>query len=170
MKKTFRIFIFFLATASILVSCLNNDTEERTQKMEADELMHYLGNLVASGYNIDTTASGVYYIKIDEGQGSFPKKGDTLSVTYAGYFIDGTLFGSSLLGTADSTMTFRYLENRMIKGFEDGISIMNKGSRYEFIIPSELAYGAEGEGAIPKYTTLIYVIKMVDIKPVSSSQ
>jgi FKBP-type peptidyl-prolyl cis-trans isomerase len=54
----------------------------------------------------------------------------------------------------------------MIPGWEDGLQVMNKDSRVQFIIPSELAYGSEGVGAkIPPYQTLIFVIKLFDIKP-----
>jgi FKBP-type peptidyl-prolyl cis-trans isomerase len=42
---------------------------------------------------------------------------------------------------------------------------MNKNSKMQFVIPSDLAYGSAGQGVIPPYTTLVFVIKMVDIKP-----
>ena len=150
------------ATPFIISSCLNNDHVTRTQEMEYSELNTYLGNLIQTGYNVDTTDLGVYYIVRTEGEGPFPKQGDTLSIGYAGYFIDGTEFDRS------DEFAFRYIDEPMLAGFEDGISLMNKGALIQMIIPSSLGYGASGTFNIPPYTTLVFVTEMKDIKPVAT--
>jgi FKBP-type peptidyl-prolyl cis-trans isomerase len=104
---------------------------------------------------------------MDEGEGELAKTGDTLTVGYAGYYIDGVLFDSSELSSADGKMTFilEHEEYRMVPGFEDAVKVLNKNARAQFIIPSELAYGSTGYGRIPPYQTLVFVIKMYEIKP-----
>lgn len=169
MTTKFRILLPLIAVTFSLISCLDMDTEERTLETEKGELDIYLNSLITKGYNVDTTDLGVYYVKLESGEGQFPQKGDTLSVAYAGYLIDGTLFQSTLMNSTDSTMTFRFLEDRMIAGFEDGMKLMNKGARIQLIIPSEFAYGAYGSYSIAPYATLIFVTKMVDIKPVATN-
>jgi len=53
----------------------------------------------------------------------------------------------------------------MIKGWDDGMKVINKDAKVQLIIPSEFAYGSEGSGTIPPYSTLIFVVKMMEINP-----
>lgn len=153
--------------AILFASCLKiNDIKETTEAEEIINLNNYLANLKLNGNDIDTTASGVYYITINDGTGDFAKTGDTLSVGYAGYYIDGTLFGSSFQSSAkDSTFTFVLDNPPSIKGWDDGMKVMKKNAKTQLIIPSSLAYGSEGAGIIPAYQTLVFVVVMKDIKP-----
>ena len=56
-------------------------------------------------------------------------------------------------------------KSRMIPGCEEGIKVINKGAKVQLVIPSGLAYGSDWYSIIPPYQTLIFVIKMYDIKP-----
>jgi len=154
----------FLLFLVVINSCL--DVEERTQETERQELNEYLNNLITYGHDVDTTDLGVYYVVVDPGEGPFPQPGDTLTIGYAGYFIDGSMFESTELSSETGDYTFIYKVDTLIPGLEDGLSLMNKGAKMEIIIPSELAYGAKGTMHIPKYTTLVFVTRMIDIKPV----
>ena len=107
----------------------------------------------------------MYYIIIDEGAGDFPKAGDTLQVGYDGYFIDGFLFDSSENLQEDGTYEFELGNPPLIPGWEDGMKVINKEAKVQLIIPSNLAYGSSGSGVIPAFNTLIFVVKMIDIKP-----
>ena len=88
----------------------------------------YLEGLRDKGSNVQKTEKGVYYIVIDEGEGDFAKSGDTLSITYSGYLIDGRLFDTSLDNPnfPDGKMEFVLEDDdsRMIPGFEDGMKEM----------------------------------------------
>lgn len=151
----------------LFASCIGlNDVKVPTEAEEIINLNKYLANLQKNGNDIDTTASGVYYIIINEGTGDCAKTGDTLRVGYAGYFIDGTLFGSSFQSSKkDSTFTFILDNPPSIKGWDDGIKVMKKNAKTQLIIPSALAYGSEGSGIIPPYQTLVFVVIMKEIKP-----
>jgi FKBP-type peptidyl-prolyl cis-trans isomerase FkpA len=169
-KMKFKIFINpLLALFAVLFisSCMKTD-DHKTYSAAEERLLRnaYLDSLIARGHNIDTTAAGVYYVLIEEGEGDYAKFGDTLTVGYAGWFIDGFMFDASDIHYPDGKMEFILGVNRMIPGWEDGLKVMNKESRVQFIIPSELAYGSEGVGKkIPPYQTLIFMIKLFDIKP-----
>ena len=61
-------------------------------------------------------------------------------------------------------MSFKYLEQRMVPGFEEGLGMLAKGGKAILIIPYYAAYGAKGRpGAIPPYSDLVFDIEMVDL-------
>ena len=166
MKKQVLILTIVFLVALFATSCLNPTVvEDRTAADEQGELAELLQNLSAKGNNIDTTALGVYYIRIAQGTGEFAKTGDTVSVIYAAYFFDGTMFDASYLHSTDSLFTFVLGTPPMIKGWDDGMTVLNKNSMAQLIIPSSLAYGSTGTGGIQPYQPLIFVVKMKSIKP-----
>ena len=157
-------FLFFVATA-----CLKDETIDYTPEREQGMLSEYLARLVSKGHNVDTTAAGVFYVPVEAGQGEMPKAGDTLSVIYYGFLITGEVFDASVWHSQDSLYTFVYKGVEMIEGWDDIMKYMNKGRKVECIIPSDLAYGAEGvPGVIPPFSTIVFAMKMKDIKPVAA--
>ena len=110
--------------------------------------------------NIDkeaiTTDSGLQYKVLIEGSGSKPKANSRVKVHYRGLLLNGAEFDSSW--SNDEPVTFR-LKN-VIKGWQEGIPLMPKGSVYVFLIPPELAYGERGSGLIPPNATLIFEIEL----------
>ncbi len=160
--------IYFVAVLLItfVSSCLKIDSEPiATAESEQIDLERYLNGLEQNGKDIDTTDLGVYFIRIEEGEGEFPKTGDTLEVGYAGYFIDGTLFDASDKFVKNGTVEFVLGEADMIQGWNEGMKLMNKNAKIQFIVPSKLAYGSTGSGTIPPYKTLVFVAKTINIKP-----
>ena len=107
--------------------------------------------------------SGLVYLIEKTNNGIKPKKGDQLSVHYTGTFRKSKeKFDSSL--DRGKPMSFKFLEQRMIPGFEEGISLLDKGSKAKIFIPYYLAYGSQGRSAIPPYSDLIFEIEIVDFK------
>ncbi len=149
-----------------LPSCFKDDSKKYTAEEEVIQREAYLDSM-RNRYEVHKTEKGVYYIIVDEGEGDFARAGDTLTIGYQGFFIDGVLFDSSENNFPNGKMEFVLEgdETRMIPGFEDGIKVMNKGAKVQLIIPSELAYGSQWNYNIPPYQTLIFVIKLHDIKP-----
>jgi len=167
MIRTVAIF-FTISTIFIATSCLDGIDENpypRTPELEESELNEALQKLVAEGYDIDTTNLGIYYIVNEEGEGPLAKAGDTLSLEYTGYFFGGQVFDASAYHYEDSIWKFVFKEMNLIPGFEDGISIMNKGAGIEMIIPSQYAYGAYGYGPVGPYTTILFSAKLHDLEP-----
>ena len=107
-----------------------------------------------------TTASGLQYKVLKEGTGPKPAATDTVQVSYVGKLIDGTVFDSS----ASHGGPIQFPINGVIAGWTEGVQLMSVGSEYEFYIPSNLAYGANGAGgAIGTIETLIFDVTLVSI-------
>ena len=164
-----KVFIFLLGIILIVTgaSCLKiNDTEQPSWEEEQINLKNYIDNLIVQGNDVDTTELGVYYITLTEGTGVYPKTGDTLTVGYAAYFSNGYLFDASAWhNSTDSTFTFVLGDPPMIKGWDEGMKVINKNARVQLIMSSDFGYGSSGAGVIPPYQTLVFVIIMKDIKP-----
>lgn len=173
MKKAVKksLFSFSIISMLLVVSCLNSDDdyEQRTREMELDELESMLSFLESDGHNIDTSELGIYYVVHEEGEGPLADFGDTLRLEYVGYLIGGQIFDASAYHYEDSIWEFTFEEDKLISGFEDGISLMNEGAELELIIPSDYAYGAEGALYIEPYTTLIFSTKLHDINPAADT-
>lgn len=110
----------------------------------------------------EPTLSGMYYIEMVEGIGDFPVTSDTLDVFYKGMFLDGRVFESNYGG---NPFTFPLGEGRVIQGWDEGLTYMKQGGKALLIIPSYLAYGTYGQGAIPGNTPLLFEIELVSFIP-----
>ncbi len=122
----------------------------------------YLLNLKsADGWS--GTASGIRYRRIKAGPagGPHPDPGDTVTIHYAGRFIDGAEFDSSIARGEPATFPLP----RLIKGWQEGVPLMAVGDTFEFAIPWQLAYGAKGKGPIPGGATLLFTIDLIAIVP-----
>jgi peptidylprolyl isomerase len=110
-----------------------------------------------------TTESGLQYLIVDEGTGTKAESGEVVSVHYTGYLTDGTVFDSSV--ERGVPFTFPLGQGRVIRGWDEGIALLNEGASARLIIPPDLAYGANGSGAIPPNSTLIFDVELVEILP-----
>ncbi|WP_374458755.1 FKBP-type peptidyl-prolyl cis-trans isomerase N-terminal domain-containing protein [Chryseobacterium taeanense] len=113
--------------------------------------------------NIKTTASGLQYEILKEGDGKAkPTATSTATVIYTGKMIDGTIFDSTEKnGGKPAELSLA----GVIKGWTEGIQLMSKGAKYRFYLPAELAYGDNGAGnIIPPGSTLIFDVELVDFK------
>ncbi|MGB5942101.1 MAG: FKBP-type peptidyl-prolyl cis-trans isomerase [Leeuwenhoekiella sp.] len=111
--------------------------------------------------SIMTTESGLQYKIIEEGTGESPSGTDQVSVNYEGRLIDGTVFDSSYKRNAPATFGV----NQVIPGWTEGLQLMKEGAKYQFYIPSELAYGERGSGAkIKPGSTLIFDVELLEIE------
>ena len=110
---------------------------------------------------VKTTASGLQYQVLREGNGKQPKATDQVECHYEGTLIDGTKFDSSY----DRGQTATFPLNQVIAGWTEGLQLMHEGAKYRFFIPYQLAYGERGAGAsIPPYAALIFDVELVAVK------
>ncbi len=108
------------------------------------------------------TISGLYYIEQLKGTGVKAKAGDKVKVWYTGKLFDGTVFDAS--SNRNEAFQFTLGEGRVIKGWDEGIAMMNVGGKATLIIPSNLAYGERGSGQrIPPFSPLIFEVELQDI-------
>ena len=109
---------------------------------------------------IITTASGLQYEILEEGNGKHPKAIDSVKCHYEGRLIDGTVFDSSIRRGEPAVFPL----NGVISGWTEGVQLMAEGAKYRFYIPYQLAYGANGAGSsIPPYAALIFDIELIAV-------
>jgi FKBP-type peptidyl-prolyl cis-trans isomerase FklB len=115
---------------------------------------------------IKTTASGLQYKVLKEGNGPQPKATDTVTVDYKGTLIDGSEFDSSYKRGQPTTFPL----NGVIKGWTEGLQLMKTGGKYQFFIPSELAYGARAMGPdIAPNSTLVFEVELKNVQSEAAS-
>ena len=110
------------------------------------------------------TESGLKYIISKKGSGPNAKKDDLLSVHYSLQLVDGSEIDSSF--TRGAPIEFTCGVGQVIKGWDEAMQLLNKGSKARLVIPSELGYGSvgAGNGVIPPNATLIFEVELIDAK------
>ena len=128
---------------------------QQLKTRNADFLKNY-----AKQKGVKSTASGLLYKVIKEGDGAMPADTSEVEVHYEGKLIDGSVFDSSY--KRGETATFAV--NQVIKGWSEAVKLMKVGAEYEVCLPYEIAYGERGTRGIPPYSTLIFKIELKGIK------
>lgn len=108
---------------------------------------------------IVVTESGLQYEVLKQGEGEKPEAFDTVKVHYRGTLLDGTEFDSSYSRNKPTSFPL----NRVIKGWTEGVQLMNVGAKYKFYVPASLAYGARATGKVTGHSTLLFEIELLEI-------
>jgi FKBP-type peptidyl-prolyl cis-trans isomerase len=108
-----------------------------------------------------TTASGLTYETLKEGDGATAKSGDSVLMHYTGTLADGKKFDSSLDRGTPLPVTLG--TGSVIPGWDEGIPGMKLGEKRRLTIPPKLAYGERGKGGIPANSTLTFEVELVKI-------
>lgn len=146
---------------------------ETAKKGESAKVKSYVSS---KGLKPTVSPSGLSYVISTQGSGAKPNPGDTVLVNYTGSFLSGKIFDTSLADVAKKAGTFNIQRpyeplkmpvgmNSSIPGFEEGLMLLNKGSKATLILPSNLAYGEQGNQGIPPFTPLVFEVEMVNIIP-----
>ena len=146
---------------------------EKMKGIEAATLAKYL-----EGTKLKTTktASGLQYVVTKPSLKTKPVNGDTVLVNYVGSLLDGKVFDSSV--EAEAKKAGIYQQGRpyepikvvlgagqVIRGWDEGLLLLNEGSKATFIIPSELGYGPQGsQPVIAPFSTLRFDLELVKVK------
>lgn len=111
---------------------------------------------------VKVTSSGLQYKTIKPGAGKVsPKATDTVKVHYHGTTIDGTVFDSSV----ERGEPVSFPLNGVIPGWTEGVQLMKEGDKFQFVIPSKLAYGEQGAGGkIGPNSTLVFDVELLSIE------
>lgn len=146
-----------------LLNMLQNDMEQN-EKSELNAEKERGRKFLEENKNkpgVKVTPSGLQYKVLRESIGKKPTATDTVEVHYHGTLIDGTVFDSSV----QRGHTIEFPLNQVIKGWTEGLQLMSEGSKFEFYIPSDLAYGDRGAGGTIKGgATLIFQVELFKVK------
>lgn len=115
----------------------------------------------ASKPGVVTTASGLQYIVLSEGEGESPTLADQVRVHYTGKLLSGKVFDSSIERNEPAEFYLR----SVIPGWTEALQLMKPGASYKLFIPGHLAYGEQGNprGGIGPNEVLIFDVKLIDI-------
>jgi FKBP-type peptidyl-prolyl cis-trans isomerase FkpA len=133
----------------------------QTKQFEENRIKEELF-LAANGGRPDVrvTGTGLQYEVLTEGNGARPSASGVVRVHYEGVLIDGSQFDSSYAREEPAEFPL----TGVIPGWAEGLQLMSVGSKYKLYIPSKLAYGEYGAGAvIPPFSTLVFTVELLDI-------
>ena len=128
---------------------------EKNAQAGADFRKQYL-----AGENTKTLGNGILYRVLKEGTGAKPGVNDSVSVNYVGKFVNGKVFDSSENNGGPVSFPLKGI----IKGWQETLQLMPEGSKWEIVVPPEMAYGMQGSGPIGPDETLVFVIDLVKIE------
>ncbi|MGV3774474.1 MAG: FKBP-type peptidyl-prolyl cis-trans isomerase N-terminal domain-containing protein [Verrucomicrobiales bacterium] len=148
------------ATFKELNDSMRVKAEEKAKLGKAEGEKFLAENAKKEG--IQKTESGLQYKVIKEGTGNPPGPTDRVTVLYTGKLIDGTVFDSTDKRNGTPAV---FPVNGVIRGWTEGLQKMKPGSKYQFFIPSDLAYGERGTPGIPGNSTLIFDVELVKVEP-----
>ncbi len=151
-----------------LFESFSSQREAITKKQEEMEKSKYTATVQAgekflaenkTKSGVKTTASGLQYEVITPGTGAQPKASDQVTVNYKGTLLNGTTFDSSYDRGESATFGL----NQVIKGWTEGLQLMQEGAKYRFFIPYNLAYGGRATGSITPFSTLIFEVELIKV-------
>ncbi|MDK2847765.1 MAG: FKBP-type peptidyl-prolyl cis-trans isomerase FklB [Desulfuromonadales bacterium] len=109
-----------------------------------------------------TLPSGLQYKVITEGSGKQPSSEDTVKVHYRGTLVDGTEFDSSYSRNEPA----EFPVGGVIPGWTEALQLMKEGSKWQLVLPPELAYGERGAGPrIGPNATLVFEVELLEVEP-----
>lgn len=110
---------------------------------------------------VDHTETGLYYTKTLVTDGQPVTRGNTARIKFVASYLDGTLLGNSDdLGQYYDIVVGK---SRVLRGLEEGVSLMRVGEKARFVLPYTLAYGEESHDNIPPYSNLVFDVELLDV-------
>lgn len=143
---------------AVINEFFNRKTEEQSRKAKSAGEEFLAANAKKEG--VVTLPSGLQYQVLREGNGKRPKATDQVRCHYEGTLINGTVFDSSYKRGEPAVFGL----NQVIKGWTEGVQLMQEGAKYRFFIPYDLAYGERGAGQqIPPFAALIFDVEFIEV-------
>ena len=105
------------------------------------------------------TPSGLEYIDVNAGDGAPARAGQTVTVHYTGWLVNGQKFDSSL--DRNQPFSFKLGSRQVIPGWDEGVAGMKPNGVRKLIVPPALGYGSRGVGPIPADSTLIFEVQLL---------
>ncbi|WP_461639669.1 FKBP-type peptidyl-prolyl cis-trans isomerase [Labilibaculum euxinus] len=132
---------------AFLVSCSGSDDEKDYRAENEEEIAAYV---LANNLTAEKTASGLYYVIEEEGTGAAITSTSNVTVTYKGYYANGTVFDDS----KGNLVSFNL--QGVIPGWTEGLTHFKEGGKGMLLIPAHLGYGSKDYNGIPGGSVLIF--------------
>ncbi|MBQ0016832.1 MAG: FKBP-type peptidyl-prolyl cis-trans isomerase [Bacteroidales bacterium] len=145
---------------------------EALRNAEPDSIQSYV---TRNGITVAPNEDGLYIIVKRRGAGNKVALGKTVQINYTGKLLDGKIFDSNIESVAreadiyDAQRTYEPMKyevgkQSLIQGWDKGVDGLPAGSSVTILMPSRMAYGAQGAGnAIPPYSPLVFDIDIVSV-------
>lgn len=135
---------------------------EKQNKKDEQVIQEYVKK---EGLKAQKTASGLYYVVSQPGTGAPAKAGQTVAVKYKGTLLDGTVFdGGDNPQLGGKPFEFTLGQGQVIRGWDEGIALLNEGAKGTLLVPSTMGYGPQQQGKIPANSVLRFDVELVDVK------
>lgn len=158
MKRLFfPFFLLFVLFANL--SCLKNTEDNCKPKTPSSEASAMNAYCAQNGITPTAHPSGLFYQVLDPGTGATATATSKIFITYTGKLTDGYTFDSQSNPTATG-----WPLNQLIEGWRVGIPLIKEGGHILLVVPSSMAYGCPGYGAIPPNAILFFDITLVDVQ------
>jgi len=128
---------------------------DKTVQSEQAEIVNYAA---AQGISATAHSSGLYYQVTNPGSGPSPTLSSKVFIKYTGKLLNGTVFDSQ------TSAPVSYGLSGMILGFQYGLPLIQKGGTIKLIVPSSLAYGCKGFGAVAGNSILYFDVELTDVQ------
>ncbi|MFY0653627.1 MAG: FKBP-type peptidyl-prolyl cis-trans isomerase [Cyclobacteriaceae bacterium] len=151
-----------IAPNEILVFDMEVLSDAQILETENEAIDEYISENSLTG--LSTTQTGLRYIITTPGEGDNAMAGNTVECRYEGRFLDGNIFDNN----GGVVLIYNVGDTEVISGWNEGVSLLNKGAKATFILPSSLAYGrlgnSRGSVPIPANTVVLFDIEIIDIR------
>tara|TARA_B100000519_G_C14192982_1_gene414041 strand:- start:34 stop:723 length:690 start_codon:yes stop_codon:yes gene_type:complete len=135
------------------------EKEVESAKTNMEDADTFLKKNKIDNADVKETPSGLQYKVIKQGNGNSPSSKDKVRVHYEGRLLNGNVFDSSISRGEPAEFAL----DRVIKGWTEGLQLMNAGSKFEFYIHPKLGYGSRGTPTIPANSCLIFQVELIKI-------
>ena len=162
MQHYIKYILFALFVSLTQFSCAQDAKSEAAQKaIDEKKLQEYF----AAHKITPQKASGIYYTITRQGSGHKILAGETVTIDYTGHLLDGTVFDSNTDPKFQhpEPLVFEIGTGKVIRGWDKGIQLLQKGSAATLYIPSGMAYGPAGRHSIPPNSILIFDVEITDV-------
>jgi len=152
-----------------IVRILTKEEYEKIQNLadpDVNEQLLIQRYIEKNNFKTKPDSTGIYFIEQLIGKGAQPKLGNTLVVKYTGMLFNKHIFDSNG-STKDSYFSFTWGQSeQLIPGLILALSGMKVGGKAKIILPSPLAFGANGSttGIVPPHTPVIYEVELISIE------
>ena len=112
------------------------------------------------------TPSGLYYVITQKGTGPNARANQKVSMNYIGKFLDGRVFDANVDESGKpvngrQALNFTLGIGQVIRGWDEGVQLLNQGSKGVLYLPSSIAYGPSGNGPIPPNAVLVFNVELL---------